>query len=134
MQQQKAFTLPELIMVLAIISILSALSYPAYQQYLLQSYRSEAVQVLLLLANRQEQWLADYGAYSDNLETLGLAAPYLSRSGRYRFSVALADNGNGYLLTAQAVALQQQDTLCPVFTLNQYGQRNAQLPEAGDCW
>lgn len=130
MQTAKSgFSLLELLIALAIIGILVAISYPAYQQYVLRSYRAEAISQLLQLANSQEQHLADYGVYSADLTVLGVKA-----SARYEFNINLSAAQQEFELTAQAQGLQQADSECPLFTLNHYGQRNSQDPQALFCW
>lgn len=127
------FSLLEMLIVLLLIGILSAIAYPAYQQYVLRSYRAEAVTTLLTLANRQEQILADFGEYSTDLSLLGLPTGE-SASGRYRLQVELYANNLAYRLLLTAQGPQQQDTQCLQFSLNQFGQRNAELAESMRCW
>lgn len=126
------FSLIELMLALAILGILLAISYPSYQQHVLRSYRSEATSSLLQLANAQEQYRADHGVYSSDFSVLGGAAQ--SPSARYRLSITLLDAEQGFELAATAQGLQQADTACSSFTLNHYGQRNTSIPASVDCW
>lgn len=123
------FSLIELLIAVVIVGILAAICYPSYQQYVLRSYRAEAISQLLQLANAQEQHLADYGVYSADLAVLGAKA-----SERYQFKVNLSAAQQEFELTAQAQGLQQADSECPLFTLNHHGQRNSQEPQALVCW
>jgi type IV pilus assembly protein PilE len=123
------FSLIELLIVLAIVGILAAICYPSYQQYVLRSYRAEAISQLLLLANAQEQHLADYGAYSTDLAVLGVKA-----SERYTFNINLFAAQQEFELTAQAQGQQQADSECQLFTLNHLGQRNGEDLQAQACW
>ena len=123
------FSLIELLIVLAIVGILAAICYPSYQQYVLRSYRAEAISQLLQLANAQEQHLADYGAYSADLAVLGVKA-----SERYTFNINLFAAQQEFELTAQAQGQQQADSECQLFTLNHLGQRNGQDLQAHACW
>ncbi len=127
-----AFTLLEVMLTLAILAILVAVCYPSYQQYVLRTYRAEATTQLQLLANAQEQHIADYGEYSADFAVLGWQD--LQLSGRYRYTITLEANAQGYTLTAAAIGLQQADDACPRFTLNHLGQRNVLFPQYLGCW
>lgn len=59
----QGFTLIELMVVVAIISILAAIAIPNYQNYLVKARRSAAEQYMLTLANKEEQYLLDNRAY-----------------------------------------------------------------------
>ena len=129
---QKAFSLLELLVALAILTILISICYPSYQQYVLQSYRAEALTGLLQLANAQEQHRVDFGQYSADFTALGYA--HLLDAERYQFSIVLHSTALAYNLSATPLGVQRSDTECPVLTLNQLGQRNAETPQYTHCW
>ena len=72
--RQRAFTLIELMIVVAIIAILAAVAYPSYQEYVIRTNRADAQQFLVDIANRQDQYLLDVRSYG-TLAQLGLAIP-----------------------------------------------------------
>jgi type IV pilus assembly protein PilE len=74
MNRQRAFTLIELMIVVAIIAILAAIAYPSYREYVIRTNRSDAQQYLVDIANRQEQYLLDQRSYG-TAEQLNLTAP-----------------------------------------------------------
>ena len=127
--QQYAFSLMELLIVIAIIGILTAICYPSYQHYVQRTYRTEATTTLLQLANNQEHYLADHGSYTADLAVLGVAS-----SSRYSFEVLLSEQNQAYELHALAQGPQQADTPCGLFTLNHLGQRNQSSPQTLSCW
>lgn len=128
----RGFSLIELLVVLAIVSILAALCYPNYQQYVLRSYRTEAAAHLWYLANMQEQTLANSGQYSNDFTVLGSDAARLLP--RYLLQVTVSANGQAFELIAQAKGPQSADKDCLVLTLNQLGQRNIANTGALSCW
>lgn len=69
------FTLIELMVVVAIIAILTMVAYPSYQNYVIRGYRSQAQQLLMDIAQREEQFRLDQGQYTDVLTDLGAAVP-----------------------------------------------------------
>lgn len=129
---QQAFTLLEVMVTVAIVAILVSICYPSYQRYVLRTYRAEASSQLYMLANAQEQYIADYGRYTDDFSLLGWQS--LQQSGRYRYQITLEAEAQGYLLSATAIGLQQADSDCAEFTLNHFGQRNVQSPQYLRCW
>jgi type IV pilus assembly protein PilE len=128
----KGFSLIELLITLAIIGILAAVCYPSFQQYVLKSYRAQAITQLLQLASAQEHYLADHGYYTDDFSLLGADAAELAP--RYRLQISLSDANQAFTLRAEASGAQRADTECLLFTLNQIGQRNAQHLQSLPCW
>ena len=112
--------------------ILITLSIMSYQAHVLKSYRREATVLLLYLANKQEQYYANIGFYSDNFEQLGSDAHALAP--RYRLNIALSQQGHAYEIVAQAVGAQLQDATCIYLTVNHVGQRNSADKLSQRCW
>lgn len=130
---RSGFSLVEMLLVVVLIGILGAIAYPAYQQYVLRSYRVEAITILLELANRQEQHLADYGQYTADWQGLGISS-VLSSSGRYQVQLTLSNDNQAYVLSMHAQGAQLADTECLSYTLNQFGQRNSEGQAPLSCW
>lgn len=60
---QRAFTLIELMIVVAIIAIIAAVAYPAYTQHIIKARRSDAEGALLNFANAMERYYTENGTY-----------------------------------------------------------------------
>ncbi len=68
-QNQKGFTLIELMIVVAIIGILAAVAIPAYSDYLKRSKVAEAVSLLSGLKTPTEEWYGSTGEWPDIITT-----------------------------------------------------------------
>lgn len=70
MRRSSGFTVIELLVVLGIIGILTAIALPAYTQYRVIAVRSAAKSVLMEIASRQEVFLGQNGVYAaDNADS-----------------------------------------------------------------
>ena len=120
--KQCGFSLIELMVVVAIITILAAIAYPSYTQYLIRANRSAAQAEMLDIANRQQQFLLTNRNYVDKttLEATGYVLPS-DISNKYSYAINL---GGGavpfYTLTFTATGNQASDGN---LTINSNGQK-----------
>lgn len=96
-------TLIELVIVIAVVSILAALALPAYQETLTRSRRSDAMTVLTRFANQQEIFYSNNSLYTTDPGLL-----LLSDEGYYQVSIPTA-NASLYIVQATPVAGSSQD-------------------------
>jgi type IV pilus assembly protein PilE len=75
---QQGFTLVELMITVAIVSILAAIAIPSYDRYVTKSRRSEAQQLMVEINSKQAQYLLDARSYN---ATIGAGGLNISRSG-----------------------------------------------------
>ena len=129
--RQAGFTLIELMIVVAIIGIISAVAFPSYTSYMKKSRRADAKVALTKMADAQERWYLQNRTYTDDVDEVGGAT---SPDGNYTLAVTAASDAellNGFEITATATAAQADDTTCAVFTLASTGAKTATNT---NCW
>ena len=140
MTHRNGFTLIELMIVVAIIAILAAIGYPAYQDQVQKTRRSDGIAALSQAAQLQERWFSQNGTYSLTINDIGGSG---SPEGFYTISVAnpgtagCSSNGNIYCfaLTATPTGAQTNDTRCANLTLSNTGVKgNSGTLPSTDCW
>ena len=77
MKAVKGFTLVELMIVVAIVGIISAVAIPQYKQYVVRGNRAAAQSFMMDIANREKQYLLDARSYTANWALTG-ATPNLA--------------------------------------------------------
>jgi len=106
------FTLIELMITVAIVAILASVAYPSYQQYVIRSNRSEAQQVMLDIANREEEFLLNNRRYgtccgsSDDIKIISSDMDHASKL--YEIKATPAINPPSYLITSTPTANSMQ--------------------------
>lgn len=132
-QRNSGFTLIEVLIVVAILGILTAIAYPSYVEHIRRGKRVEAQGKL----QRAAQWMQRF--YSTNDQYDGAALPAnLARSpdnGNIDYNIVLATVANppSYTLTATPTGSMAQDR-CGVLTLNWQGVKTSAGGAVADCW
>jgi type IV pilus assembly protein PilE len=115
---QPAFSLVELLLVLAIVSVMLALAVPTWRQHQLAAGRQQAWLQLQDLALQQQMWHLQQGHYFADLDAV---KPTLDQR-RYRYQVNLTETGFSLSATINANGPQAYDTLCWQLTLADTGE------------
>lgn len=126
-------TLIELIIVVLIVSILTAIAYPNYQQYVAKAKRNEAKAALLKIATLQERYYLQNNTFTTDLTNLGFGSSnnVASDSGTYVINVTSAD-ANSFAANANYQRSDKEATKCDIFSINGAGVKSSS--PATDCW
>ena len=141
--RQRGFTLIEIMIVVAIVGILSAIAYPSYAEYVRRGHRADARAGLL----QAQQWLERAATATGQYPTSG-SAPYYALPGaltwngdaakRYTVSFKVAPTASTFTLIATRKAGPQANDRCGDFTITNTGQRGADNLGSGttvaECW
>jgi type IV pilus assembly protein PilE len=141
-RQQQGFTLIELMIVVVIIGLLSAIAIPSYSEYVQRARRAEATAVLRDAQQFMQRLYAANNSYRVNgaaplLPASVQASPPNATRANYTITVATPDDMS-YTLTATRNASGPMATdPCGNFTINQRNGRgltNNSVKTVQDCW
>ena len=140
------FTLAELMIVVVIIGILTAIALPAYNDHVISARRADGQASLLDLYARMERFYAENNTYATaTVNTApatdiitdpagGTAGTMPSPDGFYNLTIT-AQSLNAFTLQATPVGDQTNDLICANLSINSLGQKG----ESGTgtlttCW
>lgn len=145
----RGFTLMEIMIALAIMSILVAIAMPNFTEILQKGRRPDGKVILLDIADKQEQFYTANvpNSYTDDLADLGYTSPQPSEEGHYSVTLVATPAGcapgtvtpcAGFTLTAAAVGGQASD-VCGDLTLDNFGVKGRSgtvppFPPVSECW
>ena len=148
---QQGFTLIELMIAVVVVGILSAIAIPNYRSYVQKAERGAAKAVMVDLAQTEERYFTNNGAYLA-IAALPTAAPAgwqnysgsSTNSARYSIVVTAGSvNGNsttsppitdGYLITARPIPADR-DPICGILRLDSTGAKAASgTGGVAQCW
>lgn len=129
----RGVTLTELMVVVVIIGILTAIAYPNYREYAARAKRNEAKAALLQIATNQERFYLQNNSYTTNMTSLGfpVASNFLSDTDSYVITVNNAD-ANDFMATATYQKADAEAGKCATFTINGQGTKGS--TPYNDCW
>ncbi len=131
--RQRGFTLLELIVVLAIVGILSLVSYPIYTHHILKTRRAQAEVALLDVAAGLERYHALHNTYvGASLANIEVNA--YTENQAYQLDIANAD-AMDYSVQARPLGAQAADSVCGVLSINALGVKGILgTGKVTDCW
>ena len=157
MNNNKGFTLIEVMIVVVIVAILATVAFPAYQDTVRKSRRSEAKISLLQIAQIMERCFTEFNVYvgppsqcpiltdtdadtfGDTFNNLTTNTAPLDGQGYYTISnTALTATTFDFTATPRSIGSQDKDIKCASFTLDQRGTKGAVDSSGTDttslCW
>jgi len=129
----RGVTLMELMIVVVIISILTAIAYPNYREFAARAKRNEAKSALLQIATLQERFYLQNSVYTADMTNLGFGAAgnNTTDSGSYVVNVTAA-NANTFSAVATYQNADAEAGKCATFTIDGSGLKDS-TPH-NDCW
>lgn len=142
-KSNRGFTLIELMTVVAVVGILTAIALPSYNEYIRRGHRADARAGLLQAAQYLERAATANGVYPTSVTgyTLPVALSWTGTGAdaSKRYSIAVAGTANAFTLTATRKAGTAQATdKCGNLTLTNTGARGmvtgTTTLDVNECW
>lgn len=113
-KRSRGFTIIELLIVMVVVGVLTAIAFPSYTSHLRKGRRAQAQAFLMDMAQRQQQYFVDKRSYvldgsAKAYTTLGIA-PSPDLTSYYTITTqARADMTPSFQITATAIGSQVKD-------------------------
>ncbi len=130
MRQIRGLTLIELMLVLAVLGILTAVAIPVYRDYVIKTRRSDAMNALNEILMQQEIHRTSNTTYATTLPALGLTT--ISDQGYYNLALPSA-SASTFTATATPTGAQAGDS-CGTFAIDVNGSKTTGVYASSTCW
>jgi type IV pilus assembly protein PilE len=131
---ERGFTLIEMMVVVAIIAILSAVAWPSYLKHVAKTNRVAAQGCLAEYANYMERYYTSNLRYDQTAAGVANADPHMDCQSQIarNYTLAPASTSTSFTITATPTTVQlNRDAVCGTLTLNHRGSRT---PTTAGCW
>ncbi|WP_318461904.1 type IV pilin protein [Photobacterium leiognathi] len=129
MIKQKGVTLIEMLIVVAIIGVISAVAYPSYQSYVLKGYRTQAMGDMVKIQLALEESYTQNSTYDFSIVSASTCSFCDNDLNKYHLSIS-STNPNTYTIIAEPQFQANNDScLSNDLTLNQNGKGTP-----ASCW
>ncbi|MDA0707160.1 MAG: type IV pilin protein [Proteobacteria bacterium] len=132
MKHMRGVTLMELMIVVVILGILTAVAYPNYREFAARAKRTEAKALLLEIANNQERFYLNANSYGSMAQLGYTTDPKYTDSGSYTVTVTANDPSN-FTAVATNVLGGSEAARCTTFTIDGRGNKTS-TGSIGNCW
>lgn len=132
MKYMRGVTLMELMIVVVIIGILTAVAFPNYQEFAARAKRTEAKALLLEIANNQERFYLNANTFGSMADLGYPNDPMITGSGMYSVTVTANDASN-FTAVATNVPGGKEGDRCTDFTIDGRGNKTSNGTIA-NCW
>jgi type IV pilus assembly protein PilE len=126
----------ELLTVVTVVGILSAISVPTYRSYMIRAQRTEAKNALMATAGALERCFTRFNAYDDDDCAAAEELPRTLAEGNYQIQAQTLEPGL-FVLHAVPQGGQTEDEECQTLTLDSRNERNVTNGATKDrlfCW
>lgn len=133
------FTLIELMIVLMVVAVLTAVAYPSYSEYVVRTKRAEGKAGLLDAAQSLERNFTNSNTYPSSLSAAGVRTHSGDSASKASYTFAIAAGATGtlassYVLTATP-ANGQVDPKCGNLSIDQLGRKGVTGSlTVAECW
>ncbi len=131
MKHMRGVTLLELMIVVVIIGILTAVAFPNYQAFAARAKRTEAKAILLEIASNQERFYLNANRFG-TLAELGYPDPLITNSGSYTVTVPNND-ASGFTASAAFNKTGSELGRCSDFSIDSLGNKTSH-GSLSNCW
>jgi len=135
MKKQRGVTLMELLTVVSVIGILSAIAYPGYVDQARRGRRAAAKAMLSEVLQQQERFYSTNNTYTLAMSDLGYGGgPYQTPNNTHTIALAVGPSGDVRTSVTISATPVAADVKCNVLSLSSNMARAASGTQPAICW